>query len=199
MSCDVIFSLSNLVELVLDETHHLPNLPVHPMIHVRTAELSLSKREGSSVPISKVCRAFPGLDSLVLVRSDVRVQSDDVNFEAKDLWSHLTSLKLKGCDSTWSMLNAGLLRLLTSLRVLLLESCDLYFPPRSGADFFPGCSALTQLQVLQLKDTDVRSLPDSFSSLVTLTRLDLQGNKQLTHLPNSISKLTASTCLDAHV
>jgi hypothetical protein len=106
---EVMMAMSNLEELVL----HATPLPVHPMIHVRTAELSLSQREGVSVPISRLCRAFPGLESLILVRSNVRVQSDDIDVDdgACDMWSHLTSLKLKGCArvSTWSMLNAGLL------------------------------------------------------------------------------------------
>jgi Leucine-rich repeat (LRR) protein len=45
---------------------------------------------------------------------------------------------------------------------------------------------------LQLKGTGVWSLHESIGTLVTLTRLDLQGNNnKLTHLPNSLSKLTA--------
>ncbi|XP_031250318.1 disease resistance protein At4g27190-like [Pistacia vera] len=96
-------------------------------------------------------------------------------------------------------------------RISLISSCQLIFPEspkccRILALFVQECSLaefpssffsyMNGLQLLDLHDTNIKSLPSSISSLVNLNVLFLNRCSQLTHLPVEIGGLQRLEILD---
>ncbi|PIA26475.1 hypothetical protein AQUCO_09300053v1 [Aquilegia coerulea] len=117
----------------------------------------------------------PQLQSL-LIR-----ENDDIRIDQESFFEDNKSLEVLDLRETWIIPKS--ISCLTNLKTLHLVDCDV-------SDKISLLGGLTKLEILNLSNSIVKTLPEEIGNLVNLRSLDLNGAELSFVAPNVISKLS---------